>query len=190
MLRSSIARYACLLCALVSPCIASGFMIRMVADWHTVHTGWRDVPAEILAVQLEESPADGQGAFHRIAAEYAYVWEGRRHIGTRVSLFEGNDTIGSFHADAVAELQAHMRDKRPFPCRVNPANPSESVLYDTLRPELLAFAGVFFILSVLGVFVIAGILWWMPRAVHAGRLRHPKLVYLLERVGLLPLTQA
>jgi hypothetical protein len=79
----------------------------------------------------------------RNTAEYRYEHDGRIYRGSRVSFDWGADNISDFHQRAQAELESHRAQGRPFPCFVNPKNPSESVLYRRLRPGKLLFGVIF-----------------------------------------------
>ena len=73
-----------------------------------------------------------------------------------MSLQGGSDNIGDFQQKAHRELARYAKGKpsgaerdpqrdtrRPFRCYVNPENPSESVIYRTLRWQMQAFYAIF-----------------------------------------------
>ncbi len=103
---------------------------------------WKEVPATILHAELEEHRGDDSTTY-QVVARYRYSYLGRMHTGTRVGLHGGSDNIGSFHQDAHRELSQHQKSGQPFPCYVNPDDPSESLLYRDLRWGLLALYTVF-----------------------------------------------
>ena len=97
---------------------------------------WQATPAKILRAELVSHPGR-HGETYRTTAEYAYTFGGERHIGKRVCWGAGGDNIGSFQHDVYRELQSHRETGQPFRCFVNPADPSQAVLYRDLRPELM-----------------------------------------------------
>jgi hypothetical protein len=102
---------------------------------------WEETPAKIVDSKLE-SDSDGNTTY-RAAAQYEYTYCGRQYTGDRVEIHGSGDSIGSFQQQAHRELSEHQKSGRPFRCYVNPANPSEAVLYRDLRWELLGFKSLF-----------------------------------------------
>ena len=54
-------------------------------------------------------------------------------------MYTGSDNVGNFQRAAYEELKRHRDQRKPFRCYVNPASPSEAVLYRQLRGEMLVF---------------------------------------------------
>ena len=97
---------------------------------------WREAPARMDRVELVADDS-GDSTTYRVEAEYTYEWEGREYRGDRVSVHSGSDNVGSFHHRAAAELEEHRDSGLPFPCFVNPDDPSQAVLYRNPRIEML-----------------------------------------------------
>lgn len=110
-------------------------------DWAQIQS-WDEVPAQILEVELITHTGDDSVTFS-VKALYSYSYMGDNYTADRVSLSGGADNLGSFHQDVYEELAAYRDSGEPFPCLVNPKDPSQSILYPTLRWGLLAFLGVF-----------------------------------------------
>ncbi len=114
---------------------ALGMFAWTISSWVSMQS-WRETPARIDRVELVADDS-GDSTTYRVEAEYAYGWEGREYCGDRVSMHTGSDNIGSFHQRAAAELGEHRDSGRPFPCFVNPDDPSQAVLYRNPRIEML-----------------------------------------------------
>jgi hypothetical protein len=105
--------------------------------------GWQEVPARIVRTKLEEHHDNDGGRTYQATAEYRYEFGGQPYTGKRVSLHGGSDNVGSFQKKVHRELAGYQKSGRPFRCYVNPAKPSEAVLYRDLRWEMIAFYGLF-----------------------------------------------
>ncbi len=116
---------------------------------------WQEVPCWIESAELTRSSGDDSDTY-KAEATYRYEYAGRDYQGDRVSFGAGSDNIGDFQQKAHRELSRYaggkptraerdpQRDTRkPFRCYVNPQNPSESVIYRTLRWPMQAFYAVF-----------------------------------------------
>ena len=113
---------------------------------------WAEVPATIDRAELKvDHDADG-GTTYQALADYEYDFQGQHFTGHRISIHGGSDNIGSFQQDAYRELKSHLDQKKPFRCYINPANPTDAVLYRHLRGEMLLFMTLFS-----GVFGSAGL---------------------------------
>lgn len=117
---------------------------------------WEKVPCWIESVELETSRNSKNKSSHQTKATYHYEYAGRSYQADRVSFGMGSDNIGNFQEEAYreisryrmkqpaeAEQNANFKSQEPFRCYVNPDNPSEAVLYRTLRWQLQAFFAIF-----------------------------------------------
>lgn len=116
---------------------------------------WLEVPCWIESAELKTSRGDDSTTY-KAKATYRYEYAGRDYQGDRVSFGSGSDNVGDFQQKAHRELSLYaggkpsgaerdpQRDtKKPFRCYVNPVNPSEAVIYRTLRWQVQAFYAVF-----------------------------------------------
>ncbi len=116
---------------------------------------WVEAPCWIESAELEAHSGDDSTSYKAVAT-YRYRHAGQMWRGDRVSLGFGADNIGNFQQQAHAELAKHVRKipdgvevgmaaagEATFRCYVNPRNPAESVLFRTLRWEMLAFKAIF-----------------------------------------------
>lgn len=99
---------------------------------------WVETPAMILQAEIENG-----GDSEKVTAVYEYNFDGKEHVGDRVTVHAGSDNIGSFHRDVHRELEQHRATKRPFRCFVNPNDPHDAILYRNLRWEMMAFYTLF-----------------------------------------------
>jgi Protein of unknown function (DUF3592) len=123
------------------------------ASWWKSRT-WIEVPCWIESTELKVSRGDDSDTYQALAT-YRYEYKGRTWHGDRVAFESGADNIGSFQQEAHRELKRHLAgEPKPeeieaanqgpvFRCFIDPENPSEAVLYRTLRWELQAFKAIF-----------------------------------------------
>ncbi len=112
---------------------------------------WVEAPCWIESAELKRNSGDDSDTYKALAT-YRYEFGGNIYHGDRVSFQEGSDNIGDFQQNAHRELSLHVGGKSsdpqqearaPFRCYVNPANPSEAVIYRTLRWQMQAFTAIF-----------------------------------------------
>lgn len=116
---------------------------------------WVEVPCWIESAELKSSRGSDSTTY-KAEATYHYEYAGSDYQGDRVSFGTSSDNIGHFQQKAHRELSRYVggessgaeRDpqqdtRKPFRCYVNPENPSESVIYRTLRWPLQAFYAIF-----------------------------------------------
>ena len=124
---------------------------------------WQETPCWIESAELERGGGDGDT--RKALATYRYEFGGQTYQGDRVALSGGSDNIGDFQKETYRELSRHTGtstagERRPFRCYVNPRNPSESVLYRTLRWERQAFMAIFALtFPAVGAGLVFGGLW-------------------------------
>lgn len=127
----------------------------LLLAWHSMQ-GWVEVPARIEKAELVTHSGE-DGSTYSLDVRYTYEYEGRSYTGTRAALHGGADNIGSYHQQKYGELEAYRGSEEPFRCYVNPARPSESVLFRDPRWELMIFLGVFvFVFGGAGLAAIGG----------------------------------
>jgi len=122
---------------------------------------WVETPCWIETTELVATRGQKSTSYKTVAT-YRYDFEGQTYRGDSVSLYFGSDNIGSFQKDAYRELSKYSETvpakrnrakglpatkrqtaPRPFRCYVNPREPSESVIYRTLRWPMQAFMAIF-----------------------------------------------
>jgi hypothetical protein len=131
----------------------SGLYFSGYAKW-LESSRWHEVPCRIEAAELKVSRGDS--TTYKATALYRYEFGGKIYQGDRVSFHAGSDNVGSFHQDVHRELSRHLENIPPevesdparaspasFRCYVNPADPSQSVLYRNLRWQMQAFMAIF-----------------------------------------------
>ena len=102
---------------------------------------WPEAPATIIETELQEN--HGDSTTYQVKARYRYEVDGLAHEGTRVGLHRGSDNIGSWHQDRYRELRAAQSDGQPVTCRINPADPTDAILYPEARTSMLLFYSLF-----------------------------------------------
>jgi hypothetical protein len=95
---------------------------------------WEEVPAQIVACDLKRHKGSRGGATYEATATYTYTFNGQEYTGNRVGIHSGSDNGAFQHAD-YGVLRDAKNSGRKLPCRVNPANPDDAVLFWRPRPE-------------------------------------------------------
>ncbi|MEM7260408.1 MAG: DUF3592 domain-containing protein [Planctomycetota bacterium] len=106
--------------------------------------GWDEVPATIEHVELIRDTS-GDSTTYSVECRYHYEFGRERYDGDRVGLTSARDNLGSYHQDLAARLSAHQASGDPYPCLVNPNDPTQSILDITLRWQMLLFFSVFIV---------------------------------------------
>lgn len=133
------------------------------AEWWATNS-WQEIPCWIESAELERNDGSDSDTYKALAT-YRYEFGGQTYQGDRVSLSGGSDNIGDFQKKTYRELLRHTgtstAGERPtFRCYVNPRNPSESVLYRTLRWERQAFMAIFALtFPAVGAVLVSAGLW-------------------------------
>jgi hypothetical protein len=120
--------------------------------------GWEEVPATVLEADFKIiEPGQGE----QVVAKYRYRHDGKDYEGTRVEVAETPQIITAFQKQMVQELNAHAAGKSSAVAYVNPADPTESVLYPQFRVSYLAFRlGVIFLLLLAGYTFVRSVSWF------------------------------
>lgn len=113
----------------------------MLVTWMRAQS-WQEAPARILSAELDVN-RDDDSTTYRVRAVYEYEYGETTYTSDRVTSGLGSDNIGSFHQNKHDELRTYAESGRLFRCFVNPANPSEALLYRELRWGMLGFQAVF-----------------------------------------------
>jgi len=124
-------------------------------DWQAA-SGWVEVPAELVSVELEEHDGD-DATTYETTATFRYDYAGQTHTGTRVAITTGPDNIGDFQRRLYYELHAAHESGAPVMAYVDPTEPANAVLNRDLRGGLLALKCVFAIVfGVVGFGLLLG----------------------------------
>jgi len=110
---------------------------------HGEMRSWAEAPATIKRAELKVDHDGDGGTTYEAVADYEYDFQGQHFTGHRISIHGGSDNVGSFQHDAYRELKAHLDQKQPFHCYINPASPADAVLYRDLRGEMVLFTTLF-----------------------------------------------
>jgi len=111
-------------------------------EWRDA-SGWAEVPAELVAVELEEHTDSEGDTTYETTATYRYELDGKRYTGTRVAIDTGADNIGRFQHRLYSDLRAAQQNRTPVAAYVDPDDPNRAVLNRELRPGLFALKGIF-----------------------------------------------
>ncbi len=103
---------------------------------------WYPVPAQVMTAGTTQNSGDDSTTYEAYA-KYRYSYNARQYVGTRVTIAEGADNIGSYQTEMGARLSAAWRSEEPITVYVNPDDPTESIVDPKLRWGLLAFKSVF-----------------------------------------------
>lgn len=113
--------------------------------------GWHPLQAEVLVAELKRH-SDSDGTTYQVQARYRYAFAGRQYEGTRIGLDpQGSaDNISDWHQRWHAQLQGAQSRGTPITIRVDPREPSQSLIDASIRwplqvfrlPFALVFTGV------------------------------------------------
>jgi hypothetical protein len=104
---------------------------------------WQETPARIVWAKLESHSGSEGGTTYEATAEYTYQYAGKQYTARRIGILGGGDNIGSYQEDVYRQLSEHQKSGRPFPCYVNPDDPTEAILFRDLRWGMIGFQAVF-----------------------------------------------
>ncbi len=116
---------------------------------------WSAVNAKIVSVELLESSSGRRRhlASRRVVCEYIYEYAGHRHTGRRVGL-EWGGSSGQFHLERYQQLLHHLRQDIPLPAYVNPAEPTQAVLFRTTNVMMYGIPAVGALLVLAGIWCL------------------------------------
>ncbi|MCF6263259.1 MAG: DUF3592 domain-containing protein [Xanthomonadales bacterium] len=106
---------------------------------------WVATPSTIVSTELITQRGDDSDTYKAVA-RYNYQFNGQNYSNDQVGFSKGSDNIGSFHEDAYRELNRYRNQQNAFTAWVNPDNPTEAVLYKTVRWPLVAFKVLFMLI--------------------------------------------
>ena len=113
-------------------------------DWHAA-SGWVEVPAQLVSVELEEHDGD-DATTYETTATYHYEYAGQTYTSDRVAIDSGADNVGDFQWQLYSRLRAAHESASRVTAYVDPADPANAVLNRELRTGLLALKGMFAVL--------------------------------------------
>lgn len=132
--------------------------VSCLVQWHQMQS-WIEIPATILASDLKTSHSDDSTTY-KVTARYQYTYEGQSYTGNRVTMHSDSDNIGSFHQRTHETLQRHRKSNEPFPCYVNPEDPTQATLFRKPRWTNLFFYLLFVLLfGGFGYGMLIGVFW-------------------------------
>jgi hypothetical protein len=100
----------------------------------SVSRSWPEVPCVIEASRIvSERPTPSSAPAHRVEIRYRYTMAGREHVSTRIRHVEAAPTS---HLHVAQAVQQQFPPASQRVCRVNPADPAESVLLPGTRAAL------------------------------------------------------
>jgi hypothetical protein len=105
---------------------------------------WAPVDARLGSAGVETRRGDDADTYEAYAA-YTYEWQGRVYHGNRVSISSGADNIGEFQQNLGRRLAGAWQRGETITVRVDPAEPSSSVIDPNIRWALVGFKTIFFL---------------------------------------------
>lgn len=123
--------------------------------------GWTAVQAELTEAGYHSHAGDDSTTYEAYAS-YRYRVGGQTFTGNRVAIGSGADNIGSFQEDLGRRLATLKGRGERVTVYYNPARPAESILDRSLRPGMLGFKAIFFLLFG-GVGAGLGVAAWLKR---------------------------
>jgi Protein of unknown function (DUF3592) len=124
----------------VAGLLASGGYWYDLAAYYSMR-GWEETTARIVRSDWLRRDAGPNMAVFGISVDYEYKFRGVVHRGSRVSLYTA-DNFGTFQRDVFAKIKQHHTANVPIACYVNPTDPSQSILFRDLRPQMQVVGAV------------------------------------------------
>ncbi len=133
----------------------SGWVVRDLWTYNAIQS-WDATPATLLEAELKGEQKRKGGSL-RATARYRYEVDGESYENERVALHDMSDNIGKFQRERGEELKRLLKQGKPITAYVNPANPTEAILFRDLRPGMLALKAVFaLVFGAIGFGIIGG----------------------------------
>ncbi|MEM9207916.1 MAG: DUF3592 domain-containing protein [Pseudomonadota bacterium] len=111
---------------------------------HVRMQGWQPAQAQLEAAGYETHHGD-ESTTYKAYARYRYSANGQSFRGERVSIFSGNDNIGSYQQDTGRRLQLLLQNSQPVVVYFDPDQPAESIIDRDLRWGMVGFRSIFFL---------------------------------------------
>jgi Protein of unknown function (DUF3592) len=103
------------------------------------------VAAECVIARAELRIVGSDGPGYEVHADYRYTVAGHDYLGHRVHFGWGFDS-GEFHPRLFEELERHRTAGLPYPCFVDPTDPTVSLLNRDFRFDVVGLSAVFVVI--------------------------------------------
>ena len=114
---------------------------------------WVPHVAQIRSAALSTHENEKGVEFHSIDVSYSFEWEEDSFTGTRYRLHDKANPSAEANREIVEDLLLSKQEDEPYPIFVNPKNPRQSAVINTVHPKVKSsslFIGLLF--STLGFF--------------------------------------
>ena len=108
--------------------------------WLQTRNGMEVPVTKIMELAQKEND---EGITGEISVRYLYEVDGRKFVGTFASIHRDGDNFDPFLSDLYNKLSAAKEGRQQISCFVNSADPSISVIDNTLRPARVAVESLF-----------------------------------------------
>ena len=140
---------------------------------------WAQVEARLITAGYETHSGDDSDTYEAYA-RYTYSYGGGIYTGDRVGIASGGDNIGDYQADTGNALSALLARSQPVTVRVNPEDPSQSIIDPTVRWGLLGFKSIFlFVFGGVGLGLLI-FTWRAPKEKDASLAQYQDAPWLLN----------
>lgn len=131
---------------------ALGHVVKITIDEHQLKD-WVPHVAQVNSAALSNHENEKGVKRYSIDVSYGYEWEGNPFKGTRYRLHDKANLDSEANREIVEDLLLSKQEGEPYPIFVNPKNPRQSAIVNTVHPEVKSsslFLGLLF--SILGYF--------------------------------------
>ena len=140
---------------------------------------WAQVEARLITAGYETHSGDDSDTYE-VYARYTYSYNGGIYTGDRVGIASGADNIGDYQTDTGNALSALLARSQPVTVRVNPEDPSQSIIDPTVRWGLLGFKSIFlFVFGGVGLGLLI-FTWRAPKEKDASLAQYQNAPWLLN----------
>ena len=122
---------------------ALGWIWWDVARSREARVKWVEVQARVLSEDMQRHRGSKGRITYSVTGTYAYEFGGRGYQSGHLDFGGGADNVGDYQQRVLRTLRRARESVATLPCRVNPEDPSEAVMFPDWRPELVVFKSVF-----------------------------------------------
>ncbi|MCM8532748.1 MAG: DUF3592 domain-containing protein, partial [Lentisphaeraceae bacterium] len=109
-----------------------------ISEWQNAKS-WIPTDATIEYIKLNRNSDGDGGTTYKVTGKYSYFFNENHYKSTQVTFSKSGDNIGSFQKD----LHQRLKTSKTAICFVNPNDPTQAILDNTLRLEMVSFMSIF-----------------------------------------------
>ncbi|MCM8536608.1 MAG: DUF3592 domain-containing protein [Lentisphaeraceae bacterium] len=112
--------------------------VATLQEWQDAKN-WIPTDATIERIKLNRNRSSEGGSTYKVTGKYSYFFDDNHYKSTQITFSQGGDNIGSFQRN----LHSRLKGSNTTTCFVNPEDPTQAILDNTLRLEMIGFYFIF-----------------------------------------------